>query len=193
MSTKTINIEELKNSDMSTDEMRAQYKRLRSISLKRIKRIEKSQFGPTTLTEKYRYLLDPASELNTEDLKYAYMDAIDFLSAKTSTLGGLRKDLEQKVETFHEHKYDFVNMDNIIDFLDYMDYWRDEQLNKIYASESAALLYEQAERLDIDTDLILQNFEKFRKNLTKLELYEPKKKEKFVNSELFKTIMKTSD
>lgn len=186
---KTINIESLKNSNLSTKSLGAQYRKLRTIAMKRISRIEKSEFGPTPLTEKYKYLLDPISKLNDSDLVYALMDVVDFLNSKTSTLGGLRADINNKIETFNSHGYEFINKDNIMDFLLYMDTWRDEQSSKIYASESAALLYEQAERLDIDTDTILNNFDKFRKNLTKLELYEPKKKEKFTDSDLFKKIM----
>lgn len=186
---KKYNIDYLKSRDTSPKTMRAEYQKLRRIALKRIQRIEKSKYGPTPLTEKYRYLLDPSTKLTDADLPYALMDVSNYLNAKTSTLTGLKKDLQSKIETFHRHKYNFVNEDNIMEFLEYMDEWRAEANSKLYTSEAAAELFEQAIRLDIDVSLVLKNFDKFRKNKLQLEIYEPKQNEKFINSELFKKIM----
>lgn len=92
-----------------------------------------------------------------------------FTQARSSTISGYRETRQKTINSFHESGYEFVNEKNLDDFLMYMDTMKESVDAEQYGSDDLALYYEQAQRLGIETEDLMENLDLFQDNFRQIE------------------------
>lgn len=150
--------------------VRKEYTRLRDIAQKRLKRMEKAGFASYNVyrinIKHYPKLADIGSP---EELAQRLSDLSRFIMAKESTVSAIKDVNRKKLRTLHEHGYDFVTVDNLQDFGEFMEEYRAQMLDMEYDSGDAAELYYLTEKHDLFIDDIRDDFEFFLENKKILE------------------------
>lgn len=139
----------LKNTNTLTlKEQRAEYQRLRSIALKRLKTFENT---PYTTSNIYRYNVGrypTLSEIKTESqLAYKLSDLARFLRARTSTLSGMREARRKQIEALNEQGIPETELES---FGKFMDLARTMLSEMEYDSEKVVDKYKNMSKKDDD-------------------------------------------
>ena len=111
---------------MTEKEIRAEYSRLRSVARKRIERLGRSEFNTsqTYLSNRGRFV--PLAEVkNKQQAAKLLADVELFVSAKTSSISGLKRARKESIQSLRAHGYNFVNQENFKAFTEFMEEWRD--------------------------------------------------------------------
>ena len=106
------------------------------------------------------------------ELQYKLYQISKFVSAKSSTVSGMRVIEKQTLEKLHEK--DLGGITNLQEFGDFMDWARTKYRNSEFDSERAAEVYNEAKRRSIDIEEIKKDYELFRDNyreITELPVY----------------------
>lgn len=159
-------------------ELRSEYVRLRNVARKRLDRIEKSKdVTPWTETDVYRAYgaagIPALPSLTPEQLPYQLAKLARWVENPQSKIGELKKRRTKSIKTLHEHGYDFVNKENFLSFGRFMEYYRQQGLDKIYGSPDAADVFEAAEDKNIDIEEIKEQFEDFLENVDEFRKMDP--------------------
>ena len=156
------NLSVLKSNILSDKEMRKEYAHLRSVALKRVKRMEKSKFSDSDFLERYRNTFSkPASQISENDLSYGLSDLYKFLSSDLSTIRGQKRYESKRIKGLRESGYDFIDERNLKDFGNFMEDWRQSNESLVYGSETAATLYDEFTRLKIDPNIIKKDWQEY--------------------------------
>lgn len=156
------NLSVLKSNILSDKEMRKEYAHLRSVALKRVKRMEKSKFSDSDFLERYRNTFSkPASQIPENDLSYGLSDLYKFLSSDLSTIRGQKRYETKRIKGLRESGYDFIDERNLKDFGKFMEDWRLSNESMVYGSETAATLYDEFTRLKIDPNVIKKDWQEY--------------------------------
>lgn len=162
------NLEKLIKDSEGKKMIRAEYTRLRDIEEKRIKRI-----GAVPEFKKLQvYVKNAGSYPKLKDLKgkegripYLLNDLSRFITAKGSTVAGIREIRAKQLETLHEHKYRFVTEENLTEFGEFMEEFRAQKLpDQGYESGDAADTYYIVEKHNLDPETVYNEFEFWLKN-----------------------------
>lgn len=153
-------------SRISESDIEKEYTRLRKAASGRLKTIGKSEFREGEIYREYgNKFTKTAKQILREGgvslLKYRLSAVQRFLSKKTSSVTGLREVANKTLATLYEHGYNFVTMDNIDDFGDFMSAVRHTAETMRYDSERVAELYDWANKEKISKDELIKNFEHF--------------------------------
>lgn len=142
--------------------VRKEYTRLRDISQKRLKRLEKAGYSKTQAYMRninhYPKLKDIKSKT---ELAYRLSDLSRFITSKVSTVSGIKEVQKKAIKTMHEHGYDFVNSKNIKQFGEFMESFRNQQLDMQYDSGDAAELFSVVTKKKLDIESVKENFEEY--------------------------------
>ena len=119
--------------------LREEYTRLRKVANERLRALGKAGFSDT---ETYKYnkgIFDPQSKLSNEEIAARMPDLARFIEAKTSTVGGMREQQRETIETLNDKGYDFINKSNLAAWGNFMQYLRDTDQSKRFYEELAEL------------------------------------------------------
>lgn len=140
--------------------VRAEYTRLRDIEQKRIKRMaEYPEFKKTQVYKKNAGKYPTLDELRTINKKgevtypmlpYKLSALQRFVSAKASTVRGMKEIRAKQLETLHKHEYNFVTEENLSDFGDFMEEFRAQKLDETYDSGDAADTFYMVQKHGLD-------------------------------------------
>lgn len=159
---------EMKAGNMAA--IRKEYTRLRDISQKRLKRIGSSMFKDTQMYKRnvhhYPLLKDIQSEA---ELAARLSDLSRFIMSQTSTVSGMKAQMNKSLKTLHEHDYKFVTKENFISFGKFMEEYRFQKLDELYDSGDAAETYEALEKHRVDPEKVKEDFEFWLANQETLE------------------------
>lgn len=156
------NLSVLKSNILNEKEMRKEYAHLRSVALKRVKRLDKSRFYDSAFLERFRNTFSkPASQISENDLAYGLSDLYKFLSSDLSTIRGQKRYESKRIKGLRESGYDFIDEHNLKDFGNFMEDWRQSNESLVYGSETAATLYDEFTRLKIDPNIIKKDWQKY--------------------------------
>lgn len=151
--------------NVSGDEFAKVYRALRKTANKRIDRLQRSRFNDSDILERYGNRFPSVTTLKERYGEAAEREVVarvnelyQFLSSKGSTVSGQRQIEKDLLETFHDRGLDFVTKDNLRQFAKFMEAWRVQFGDKIYKSESAAMLFESAVKKGINPEEIAQDF-----------------------------------
>ena len=123
-------------------EVRKEYSRLRSIAIKRLKRLSESEFSKSNAYQQNVGKFPKISDIKTEgELRYRLINLVRFTTSPMSTIRGQRANIRQTVITLKEHGYDFVTSQNLPKFGEFMDYARSVLGGILYDSERIANLF----------------------------------------------------
>ena len=163
--------EALKAGVLTEQQMRQEYSRLRAIANKRLQRFVGSAYEDSQTYLKNAGKFVPLAAINSpRELLYKLVEVSRFVSAKGSSITGIREINQKKIDTLREHDIHFVNHGNIREFGEFMDWWRDGAYKLLYGSEKLADVYGEAVRWKgIDVEELKENFEYFMENLHNLK------------------------
>ena len=165
-------------------EVRSEYSRLRKIALRRLAKIEQSEYKDEPFIQRRKDSFVKISDITTNgQLRRKLQEVALFLSAETSTLTGLRARDKETINSVNQMLYRnyyesyadkygeeraehagfkritrgkfLLNKSNVKQFYNF------KKLDSIYDSERVLELMEQIEKKEINSDLITQYFEDF--------------------------------
>lgn len=165
-------------------ELRKEYSRLRKIAQKRLARFVGTEWEKSEVFKKnygkYPVLADIKSPTQ---LRYELAALARFINAETSSVSGLKRQRAKTIETLKDKGYNFVNRKNFFKFTDFMDSFRNMQLNRIYDSEAALAVFEAGERFKIPEEELKSKFEEYLSKADEIENMEIPRNPKARNSE----------
>lgn len=145
----------------SEKELRQEYARLRAVAQKSIQRLGKSEFagGATYRNAVGRFPMTKSIK-DKRELSMALVDVSRFLSAKGSSVSGLKEIRAEQVNTWqNQYGYDFVNATNYSAWVEFLEVLKDsvgfvyqKVRNRRYVNTADA----QARKAEIE-----QKFQKF--------------------------------
>lgn len=151
-------------------EARREYQRLRKAALKRIMRLEQSEYKSDYIVKHGKTRFSPSSQIvSLTALSRSLSDVRHFLESPQSSITGRRELEARTIKTLRSHGYKFVIKDNIKQFGEFMDAARMKAGGKLQSSDRVAELYDQSERKAIPADELLRDFEYWTKNLRELK------------------------
>lgn len=161
---------------VTQSEIRKEYTRLRDIAQKRIKRLGQSEFKDTEAYQKYKQGFPKLKDIKNETQLAYMLSALHKYVASNQTVSALRKQRKESLKTLHRHKYNYVNEKNYQKFANFMEDYRQAQLDrKAWGSPDTADLYYQVERLGLDPEKVAKDFSFWMDNKDVLDTMEPSK------------------
>lgn len=155
--------------------LRQEYSRLRAIAQKRLERLSRSEFKNDVAYQRYQGRFRKLTEMRSmRQVAESLSDIASFLSLKTSTIKGAQETQRNILAGMHARGYTFVSEVNLREFGEFMDLLRAKLLDRIYDSERAYKVFEQARRLGMKWHGDLEKeFDFFYKNYEKMEDLRP--------------------
>lgn len=139
--------------------VRAEYTRLRDIEQKRIKRMEVDpKYTRTQVYKQNAGKYPKLSEMKGDRLPYLLSALQRFVSAKGSTISGIKEIRAKQLETLHKHEYTFVIEENLSDFGEFMEEFRAQKLDEQYDSGDAADTFYMVQKHGLDPADIEKEF-----------------------------------
>lgn len=92
-----------------------------------------------------------------------------FTQAESSKIKGYNESRQKTIESLNENGYDFINKDNLDDFLEFMDDFKNSKDAEVYGSDDVVKYYEQAERLGISKEDLKENLDIFQEHFREIE------------------------
>lgn len=156
-------------------QIRAEYTRLRDIAQKRIKRLGESEWRSSETYQRYKGGFPKLSEIpNRTNLSYELAKLSRFVSAKTTTVTGLRHQRTEQLKSLKKHGYDFVNKKNIDKFVQFMEDFRNKELGRRKEGSPIVVeLFYQTERLGLDPKVVARDFDYWLSNLETMAQIQP--------------------
>lgn len=170
----------LRQGILTPEQMKAEYTRLRNVANKRLLRMQDTRFENYQSFQQNVDKFIPVSQISSErELIYRLSEVERFISAKTSTISGIRDIERRTLESLQDAGYTFVNAKNLAAFGEYMAEYRAQHLNEIYDSDEAYKLFVQTQKRGIGLSKIRGDFEYWmeqRDTLADLPVYRNKDK-----------------
>lgn len=164
--------EALQSGVLSEKEIRDEYRRLRNIANERIDRLEKAGYGQTQAYLRNAGAYKSPSNYTMAELECKLYQISKFVSAKSSTVSGMRSIEKEAIKALQEKGLERVT--NLQEFGDFMSWARTRYKNSDFDSERAAEVYNEAKRRSIDIEEIKKDYELYRDNyrqFTELPVY----------------------
>lgn len=170
----------LRQGILTPEQMKAEYTRLRNVANKRLLRMQDTRFENYQSFQQNVGKFIPVSQISGErELIYRLSEVERFISAKTSTISGIRDIERRTLESLQDAGYTFVNAKNLAAFGEFMAEYRAQHLNEIYDSDEAYKLFMETQKRGIRLSKIKDNFEYWmeqRDTLADLPVYRNKDK-----------------
>lgn len=168
---------------LELSEARAEYSRLRSVAVKRLRRLSQSEGRQYTAYRMYgkEGFAPLPKDATPAEVGRALADVYHFLEMKTSSLKEIRESQKKALETLKARGYTFLNKSNIKEFGEFMEAARQQKVVASNRGGSPVIveLYETAKRLSIPPEQIQRNFSEWLRKKKQLEeLPTPKPGEK---------------
>jgi len=162
---------------MSDAEINREYSKLRSIANKRLSRLQGQNLGMTARTGYKFPTIKQIEQSNRMDVKSALSEVSRWLRDPRSSVTGEKEFLADFKEMFIEKGYsDLVtSTDQIYRTIQFLEEIRGEYNNKLLPSGDALDALQQAERLKIPQDKLIENIDIFVQHLDELEDIKPTK------------------
>lgn len=161
--------EALRSGILTEAEMRKEYSYLRAIANKRLKRFKGSEFEEHQSYIRNADKFVKLSEMSSKrELIMKLYEVKKFVSAKSSSVTGLRAIRRQALETAKERGLTWLNKNNIKAFGEFMEEARARGYAKLYGSERVAGLFGTASKKGLDPQKLFEDFSFWMENQTEL-------------------------
>lgn len=155
----------LETGDLPERQLRKLYTELRDIANKRIKRAQRAGYGQNIVIRQGAKKIPKISEIGSAaELHYRIGETAMLLENPQSTITGLERLEQAKLETLVRHGYDFVNERNLQDFGRFMEWVRTYYQDQLYDSDAVARLYKTVTKGGFTTRALKQRFEEYLAN-----------------------------
>ena len=179
--------EALQSGALSEKEIRDEYRRLRNIANKRIKRLAEAGYKKTQTYLRNAGLYQAPSNYTMEELQYKLYQVSKFVSAKSSTVSGMRRIEKETIEILREKELGQIK--NLQEFGDFMDWARAKYKNSDFDSERAAEVYNESKRRRIGIEEIKNDYELFRDNYQQIKELPLYRKDERRTSEWYRKVL----
>ena len=161
----------VRNADVWTDKMvRQEYRRLRDIAQKRLKRLAVAE--PGSLAYKSNVgRFGMTKSMSTDQLRQLLPDLAKFIAAKTGTVSGIREQRNKALATLHQHGYTGITKANLAAFGEFMDELRSSKAGRSIGSPTAVETFEFTQQHQIPWDKVKEDFADWLRDRKKLETY----------------------
>lgn len=154
--------------NMTEKETRKTYSRLRKNAMSRLKRLADSEFRRTPVYQQNRKGFPVLKDIAPRDLPYYLTQASDFYFAKSATLRYQKKQKRDNLRSFKAKGFN-VKESDYWEFIDFLNEWHENNLERLYGSERVYELFENMKEKNIGSDDITRNFEKWLEKSDELE------------------------
>ena len=179
--------EALQSGALSEKEIRDEYRRLRNIANKRIKRLAEAGYKKTQTYLRNAGSYQAPSNYTMEELQYKLYQVSKFVSAKSSTVSGMRRIEKETIEILREKELGQIK--NLQEFGDFMDWARAKYKNSDFDSERAAEVYNESKRRRIGIEEIKNDYELFRDNYEQIKELPIYRKDERRTSEWYRKVL----
>ena len=200
--------EAFKGGNITSEELRKEYSRLRQVANKRLARMEGTRYedSQTYLRNAGKYVT--IEQIKNEALAHAknmpeevaelYVnsfiakktaDLYRFLTAKTGSIRGMQRAENELIQSMHEKGLTFVNKGNIRQFGEYMEYMRTLHNNRMYDSERAVDLFQTAIKKGVNPMEIAFDFDYWKDKEEELSKLPRIKNAKMRTAEEYKKLL----
>ena len=158
---------------LELSEARAEYSRLRSAAVKRLRRLSRSEgrlYSAYRMYGKEGFAPLP-KEATPAEVGRALADVYHFLQMKTSSISDIRASQRQALKTLNDRGYTFINKSNIREFGEFMEAARQQKVasNNRGGSPVIVELYETVKRMQIPPEQVQRNFARWLSKRKELE------------------------
>lgn len=153
---------------MGAKAIRAAYTQQRAMANKRIARLEKAGLG-TGVQGAFPTLRG----MTDEQARAALADVSRWNRDVRHTVRGERAFIRSEIESFKNMGYDFINDSNFYQFTEYMDDLREKYGSKAFDSGDAVDVFNNAQKIGIDPEVLKSNFDYFVEHQDALERMRP--------------------
>lgn len=154
--------------DMSAGDIRSAYVKMRKAANQRLKRMEKAGLGTMG-----SYRFPKVRDLSERQMAEQLAEASRYMRDPRHTVPGERRFMKEELGKLHDMGYDWINESNFYEFTDFMDDLREQYGNKAFDSGDAADVFNNAQKIGIDPDVVKENFDYFAEHLTEMERMKP--------------------
>lgn len=158
---------------LDISEARAEYSRLRSAAVKRLKRLAQTEGRNYTAYKAYgKEGFAPLSKnASASEVGRALADVHRFLEMRTSSISQIRESQREALATLRERGYTFVNKGNIREFGEFMEAARQQKVVSSNRGGSPIIvdLYETVKRLQLPPEQIQVRFSEWLRKKEALE------------------------
>lgn len=154
--------------DMGLKEVKAAYQQIRRAANYRLGSMQAHGLGTMG-----GFRFPKMSSLSESQLRAALAEASRYMRDPRHTVRGEREYIRRELESFRERGIDFVDESNFYDFTNYMEDLRGRYGSRAFDSGDALDVYNNAQRIGIDTDTLKDNFEYFVEHQITLDRMKP--------------------
>lgn len=152
----------------SEKELRHEYTRLRSIAMKRLDRLSKTEFNQSATFKANSQGFPTARSLkDVKGLAYELTAVSKFVASSYSTVKGQKKAKAEMLKSLQKN-YPNITDENYWNFIEFMNYAREKYGGKIYDSEQIAELFNVAQEKQIPQHILLRRINVFRKHIPEI-------------------------
>ena len=177
---------------MSEKEIRKEYSRLRAVANKRLERLDIQNLGLKAMTG-FRYpTIASIEKAGISNVRSALADVSSWLNDYRSSVTGEKKFLNDFREMFIEKGYGslVVTPEQIYNTIRFLESIREDYNDQLLPSGDALDALQQAQRLKIPTDKLIENIDLFVAHLDDLENVQPTKGGKTFSSRRLNALIK---
>lgn len=149
---------------LSDKEMEDEYRRLRSVVLRRLNRLKNTEFK--TYADRQKKKFPAPKNLDKQELRFRLFEIKKAIGSVPTGYKQAMERQEKSVETFRRHGYKFVTKDNIQKFGVYMQMAKAKSIEKLFDSERAYILFEdmQMENETTTPEEMAREYEKWEES-----------------------------
>lgn len=143
-------------------ELRKEYSKIRSIVRKRYERIDKSKVK-SKLKERFPIShFKPLKDIKDDrELWFLMSELASVYESKSSSITGIKEKRAETIESFKENGYDFVNENNLDDFLEFMNVIKNYSESRIYDSDRAVKVFREGSNKKWNKRKMLQKYKEY--------------------------------
>lgn len=154
--------------DMQPADIRSAYVKMRKAANQRLTRMEKAGLGTMG-----SYRFPKVRDLTESQMAAELAEASRYMRDPRHTVPGERRFMKDELDKLHDMGYDWINESNFYEFTDFMDDLREQYGNKAFDSGDAADVFNNAQKIGIDPDVVKENFDYFAEHLSEMERMKP--------------------
>lgn len=160
----------LNNKELTLEEMRAEYNRLRVLANSRLERFKTSEFKKSQAYKENlgQYELTARHYKKAQLAKKLYQVS-RFIGAEQGSIQGQRRIMKRTIARLHESGYDFINKNNIRQFMDFMEDMRIRAGGKLLDSDRVAEVFGIAKEKGVDSKSLERDFDLWLANSDELK------------------------
>jgi len=151
-------VKQISSGQRSYEDVLAEYGKMRETAMSRIRRIVKSDI-PFYTAERPKFSTVRQIK-DMRSLVREYVDLARWMASPYSTVSGRKDTRKEAIATLHKHGYDWVNISNYLQFVEFMQWFKASEYSAKYDSNDNLIenVAEQVASTGLNPDVVMQLF-----------------------------------